>query len=91
MRSYLPLDLYSRRKFAEADLALITFPPGNDDLPFDIESLLIIRANKEYLLLTNDPTKETDGSILGDSVDDEEDQSDHTFEMKSESNIATYV
>nr|GEW50713.1 hypothetical protein [Tanacetum cinerariifolium] len=48
------------------ELALITFPPGNDDLPFDIESDL---KEIEYLL-NHDPTKEMD-SILEDSVDKE--------------------
>ncbi|GJW87618.1 hypothetical protein Tco_0162958 [Tanacetum coccineum] len=47
------------------NLALITFPPGNDDLPFDIESDL---REIEYLL-NHDPTKEMD-SILEDSVDE---------------------
>ncbi|GJU59208.1 reverse transcriptase domain-containing protein [Tanacetum coccineum] len=47
------------------ELALITFPPGNDDLPFDIESDL---REIEYLL-NHDPTKEMD-SILKDSVDE---------------------
>nr|GEX14734.1 reverse transcriptase domain-containing protein [Tanacetum cinerariifolium] len=46
-------------------LALITFPPGNDDLLFDIESDL---KETEYLL-NHDPTKEMD-SILEDSVDE---------------------
>nr|GEV09850.1 hypothetical protein [Tanacetum cinerariifolium] len=46
------------------ELAFITFPPGNDDLPFDIESDII---EIEYLL-NHDPTKEMD-SILEDSVD----------------------
>ncbi|GJY46317.1 reverse transcriptase domain-containing protein [Tanacetum coccineum] len=40
-------------EFAD-ELALITFPPGNDDLPFDIESDL---REIEYLL-NHDPTKE---------------------------------
>ncbi|GJY71159.1 reverse transcriptase domain-containing protein, partial [Tanacetum coccineum] len=48
------------------ELALITFPPGNDDLPFDIESDL---REIEYLL-NNDPTKEMD-SILEDLVDED--------------------
>nr|GEU49315.1 reverse transcriptase domain-containing protein [Tanacetum cinerariifolium] len=48
------------------ELALITFPPGNDDLPFDIESNL---REIEYLL-NYDPTKEMD-SILEDSVDED--------------------
>nr|GEW97169.1 hypothetical protein [Tanacetum cinerariifolium] len=47
-------------------LALITFPPRNDDLPFDIESDL---KEIEYLL-NHDPTKEMD-SILEDSVDED--------------------
>nr|GEV17470.1 hypothetical protein [Tanacetum cinerariifolium] len=47
------------------ELTLITFPPGNDDLPFDIESDL---REIEYLL-NHDPTKEMD-SILEDSVDE---------------------
>ncbi|GJT24746.1 hypothetical protein Tco_0894683, partial [Tanacetum coccineum] len=51
-------------EFAD-ELALITFPPGNDDLPFDIESDL---REIEYLLNQN-PTKEMD-SILEDSVDE---------------------
>nr|GEU91639.1 reverse transcriptase domain-containing protein [Tanacetum cinerariifolium] len=45
------------------ELALITFPPGNDDLPFDIESDL---REIEYLL-NHDPTKEMD-SILEDNL-----------------------
>nr|GEY97356.1 reverse transcriptase domain-containing protein [Tanacetum cinerariifolium] len=48
------------------ELALITFPLGNDDLPFDIES---DHREIEYLL-NHDPTKETD-SILEDSVDED--------------------
>ncbi|GJX72129.1 hypothetical protein Tco_0309300 [Tanacetum coccineum] len=50
-------------EFAD-ELALITFSPGNDDLPFDIESDL---REIEYLL-NHDPTKEID-SILEDLVD----------------------
>nr|GEX17410.1 hypothetical protein [Tanacetum cinerariifolium] len=46
------------------ELALITFPPGNDDLPFDIESGL---REIEHLI-NHDPTKEMD-SILEDSID----------------------
>ncbi|GKA50181.1 reverse transcriptase domain-containing protein [Tanacetum coccineum] len=49
-------------EFAD-ELALITFPPGNDDLPFDIESDL---REIEYLL-NHDPTKEM-YSILEDSM-----------------------
>ncbi|GJX38005.1 reverse transcriptase domain-containing protein [Tanacetum coccineum] len=47
------------------ELAHITFPPGNDDLPFDAESDL---REIEYLL-NHDPIKEMD-SILEDSVDE---------------------
>nr|GEW81579.1 reverse transcriptase domain-containing protein [Tanacetum cinerariifolium] len=48
------------------ELALITFPPGNDDLPFDIYSDL---KEREYLL-NHDPIKDMD-SILKDSVDED--------------------
>nr|GEY93352.1 reverse transcriptase domain-containing protein [Tanacetum cinerariifolium] len=48
------------------ELTLITFPPGNDDLPFDIESEL---KEIEYLL-KHDPTKEMN-SILEDSVNED--------------------
>ncbi|GJS57602.1 hypothetical protein Tco_0652386 [Tanacetum coccineum] len=51
-------------EFAD-ELALITFPPRNDDLPFDIESDL---REMEYLR-NHDPTKEMD-SILKDLVDE---------------------
>nr|GEU75205.1 reverse transcriptase domain-containing protein [Tanacetum cinerariifolium] len=51
-------------EFAD-ELALITFPPGNDDLPFDIES---DHREIEYLL-NHDPTKEMD-YILEDSIDE---------------------
>nr|GEY28092.1 hypothetical protein [Tanacetum cinerariifolium] len=47
------------------ELALITFPPGNNDLPFDIKSDL---REIEYFL-NHDPTKEM-GSILEGSVDE---------------------
>nr|GEW39602.1 reverse transcriptase domain-containing protein [Tanacetum cinerariifolium] len=47
------------------ELTLITFPPGNDDLSFDIEFDL---REIEYLL-NHDPTKEMD-SILEDSIDE---------------------
>nr|GFA15891.1 hypothetical protein [Tanacetum cinerariifolium] len=46
------------------ELALITFPLGNNDLPFDIESDL---KEIEYLL-HHDPIKDID-SILKDSID----------------------
>nr|GEZ70596.1 hypothetical protein [Tanacetum cinerariifolium] len=51
------------KDFAD-ELALITFPPRNDDLPFDIESNL---KEIEYLL-NHDPIKEMN-SILEDSID----------------------
>nr|GEZ42152.1 reverse transcriptase domain-containing protein [Tanacetum cinerariifolium] len=50
-------------EFAD-ELTPITFPPGNDDFSFDIESDL---RETEYLL-NHDPTKEMD-SIIEDSVD----------------------
>ncbi|GJZ48566.1 reverse transcriptase domain-containing protein [Tanacetum coccineum] len=55
---------YFLEEFAD-ELAHITFPPGNDDLPFDVESDL---RDIEYLL-NHDPIKEMD-SILEDSVDE---------------------
>nr|GEU77049.1 hypothetical protein [Tanacetum cinerariifolium] len=45
------------------ELALITFPPRNDDLPFDIESNL----KKIEYLLHHDPIKDID-CILKDSI-----------------------
>nr|GEX04449.1 hypothetical protein [Tanacetum cinerariifolium] len=51
-------------EFAD-ELALITFPLRNDDLPFDIESDL---KEVEYML-NHDPIKDMD-SILEDSVDE---------------------
>ncbi|GKB70310.1 hypothetical protein Tco_0931722, partial [Tanacetum coccineum] len=54
---------YFLEEFAD-ELAHITFPSGNDDLPFDAESDL---REIEYLL-NHDPIKEMD-SILEDSVD----------------------
>nr|GFA62300.1 hypothetical protein [Tanacetum cinerariifolium] len=55
---------YLLEEFAD-ELALITFPPGNNDLPFDIESDL---KEIEYLL-HHDPIKDMD-SILEDSIDE---------------------
>ncbi|GJV00218.1 reverse transcriptase domain-containing protein [Tanacetum coccineum] len=55
---------YFLEEFAD-ELAHITFPPGNDDLPFDVESDLL---ELEYLL-NHDPIKDMD-SILEDSVDE---------------------
>nr|GFA06731.1 hypothetical protein [Tanacetum cinerariifolium] len=54
-------------EFAD-EFALITFPLGNDDFPFDIESDL---REIEYLL-NHDPTKEID-SILEDNLADPND------------------
>nr|GFB78217.1 hypothetical protein [Tanacetum cinerariifolium] len=45
------------------ELALITFPPGNDDLPFDIKFDL----KKIEYLLNHDPISDMD-SILKDSI-----------------------
>ncbi|GJZ96694.1 reverse transcriptase domain-containing protein [Tanacetum coccineum] len=70
-------------EFAD-ELALITFPPGNDDLPFDIESDL---REIEYLH-NHDPTKKMD-SILEDSVDegnladDLDDYDDELFDLET--------
>ncbi|GJW06033.1 reverse transcriptase domain-containing protein [Tanacetum coccineum] len=55
---------YFVEEFAD-ELAHITFPPRNDDLPFDTESDL---REIEYLL-NHDPIKEMD-SILEDSIDE---------------------
>ncbi|GJR85702.1 reverse transcriptase domain-containing protein [Tanacetum coccineum] len=55
---------YFLEEFAN-ELALITFPPRNDDLPFDAKSDL---RELEYLL-NHDPINEMD-SILEDSVDE---------------------
>nr|GEU63107.1 hypothetical protein [Tanacetum cinerariifolium] len=58
-------------------LALITFPPGNDDLSFDIEYDL---REIEYFL-NHDPIKEMD-SILDDSVNEDNlvDPNDNLFD-----------
>nr|GEU97184.1 hypothetical protein [Tanacetum cinerariifolium] len=56
---------YLLEEFAD-EIALITFPPGNDDLPFDIESDY---KEIEYLL-NNDLIKDMD-SILENSVDED--------------------
>ncbi|GKE09745.1 reverse transcriptase domain-containing protein [Tanacetum coccineum] len=56
--------VYFLEEFAD-ELAHTTFPPGNDDLPFDAESDLL---ELEYLL-NHDPIKDID-SILEDSVDE---------------------
>nr|GEX50237.1 hypothetical protein [Tanacetum cinerariifolium] len=73
------------------ELALITFPPGNDDLLFDIESDL---REIEYLL-NYDPTKEMD-SILEDSIDEcnledpNNDLVDTIFEMFTDEHTLDY-
>nr|GEZ44298.1 reverse transcriptase domain-containing protein [Tanacetum cinerariifolium] len=56
---------YLLDEFAD-ELALITFPPGNDDLPFDIES----NPREIEYFLNHDPTKEMN-SILEDLVDED--------------------
>nr|GFB24922.1 hypothetical protein [Tanacetum cinerariifolium] len=61
--SYSPNHLL--KEFTD-ELTLITFPPENNDLPFDIESDL---KEIEYLL-NHDPIKEVD-YILEDSVDED--------------------
>nr|GEU93667.1 reverse transcriptase domain-containing protein [Tanacetum cinerariifolium] len=68
------------KEFAD-ELALITFPLGNDDLPFDIESDL---KEIEYLL-NHDPIKDMD-SILKDSIDESNlaDLNDNLVDTKSE-------
>ncbi|GJV34939.1 reverse transcriptase domain-containing protein [Tanacetum coccineum] len=71
--SFSPHLLPSKKEFAN-ELALITFPPGNDDLPFDVESDL---REIEYLL-NHDPIKEMDFTLedlvdensLDDNLDD---------------------
>ncbi|GJX58666.1 reverse transcriptase domain-containing protein, partial [Tanacetum coccineum] len=55
---------YFLEEFAD-ELAHITFPPGNDDIPFDAESDLL----ELVYLLNHDPIKDMD-SILKDSVDE---------------------
>nr|GFB51791.1 hypothetical protein [Tanacetum cinerariifolium] len=67
-------------EFAD-EFALITFPPGNDDLPFDIESDL---KEIEYLL-NHDPIKDMD-SILKDLVDEDnlEEANDNLVDTMSE-------
>ncbi|GJZ55542.1 reverse transcriptase domain-containing protein [Tanacetum coccineum] len=54
---------YFLKEFAD-ELAYITFPPGNDNLPFDAESDL----REIKYLLNHDPINEVD-STLEDSVD----------------------
>ncbi|GKD26402.1 hypothetical protein Tco_1232616, partial [Tanacetum coccineum] len=70
------------------ELAHITFPPGNDDLPFNAESDL---REIEYLL-NHDPIKELD-SILKDSVDEnslDDNLVDTIFEMFNDEHALDY-
>ncbi|GJT22769.1 reverse transcriptase domain-containing protein [Tanacetum coccineum] len=70
---------YFLEEFAD-ELAHITFPPGNDDLPFDAESDLL---ELEYLL-NHDPIKDMD-SISQDSVGYVNDDTyDDPFDFKEE-------
>ncbi|GJS97834.1 reverse transcriptase domain-containing protein [Tanacetum coccineum] len=77
---------YFLEDFAD-ELAHITFPPGNDDLPFDAESDL---PEIEYLL-NHVPIKEMD-SILEDSVnensleDNLDDYDDNLFDLETINN-----
>nr|GEX08788.1 reverse transcriptase domain-containing protein [Tanacetum cinerariifolium] len=67
-------------EFAD-ELALITFPLGNDDLPFDIESDL---KEIEYLL-NHDSIKDID-SILEDSIDRIESDTEYVYDDLFDSN-----
>ncbi|GKD56558.1 hypothetical protein Tco_1289945, partial [Tanacetum coccineum] len=78
---------YFLEEFAD-ELAHITFPSGNDDLPFDAESDLL---ELEYLL-NHDPIKDMD-SILKDSVDEnslDENLDDTIFEMFTDEHALDY-
>ncbi|GJS13997.1 hypothetical protein Tco_0408469 [Tanacetum coccineum] len=78
---------YSLEEFAD-ELALITFPPRNDDLPVDIEFDL---RELEYLL-THNPIEEMD-SILEDSVDEnfpDDNLVDTIFEMFTDEHTLDY-
>ncbi|GKE68970.1 hypothetical protein Tco_1527042, partial [Tanacetum coccineum] len=74
---------YYLEEFAD-ELAHITFPPGNEDLPFDAESDL---RDIKYLL-NHDPIKKID-SILEDSVD-ENSLDDAIFEMFTDEHALDY-
>nr|GEX07933.1 reverse transcriptase domain-containing protein [Tanacetum cinerariifolium] len=65
LADFVIVDYESDPQEFDDELTLITFPPRNDDLLFDIESDL---KEIEYLL-NHDPTKEMD-SILEDSLDE---------------------
>ncbi|GJZ48563.1 reverse transcriptase domain-containing protein [Tanacetum coccineum] len=70
------------------ELSHITFPPGNDDLPFDAKSDL---RELEYLF-NHDPIKEMD-SILKDSVDEnslDDNLVDTIFEMFTDEHTLDY-
>ncbi|GJT32072.1 hypothetical protein Tco_0922491 [Tanacetum coccineum] len=74
-------------EFAD-ELSYITFPPGNDDLPFDAESNI---RDIEYLL-NHDPIKDMD-SILEDSIDENylDDNLDNTIsEMFTDEHALDY-
>ncbi|GJT48919.1 reverse transcriptase domain-containing protein [Tanacetum coccineum] len=78
---------YFFKEFAD-ELVHITFPPRNEDLPFDAESNL---RELEYLL-NHDPIKEMD-SILEDSVDEnfpDDNLVDTIFEMFTDEHALDY-
>ncbi|GJV12028.1 hypothetical protein Tco_1353569 [Tanacetum coccineum] len=78
---------YFLEEFAD-ELAHITFPPGNDDLPFNAEFDLL---ELEYLL-NHDPIKDMD-SILEDSVDKnslDNNLDDTIFEMFTDEHALDY-
>ncbi|GKC82872.1 hypothetical protein Tco_1138589, partial [Tanacetum coccineum] len=78
---------YFLKEFAD-ELAHITFPPGNDDLPFDAESDL----REIVYLLNHNPIKEID-SILEDSVDKnsfDDNLVDTIFEMFTDEHALDY-
>ncbi|GJY81915.1 reverse transcriptase domain-containing protein [Tanacetum coccineum] len=78
---------YFLEEFAD-ELAHITFPPGNNDIPFDAESDLL---ELEYLL-NHDPIKDME-SILEDSVDEnslDDNLDDTIFEMFTDEHALDY-
>ncbi|GJV25072.1 reverse transcriptase domain-containing protein [Tanacetum coccineum] len=78
---------YFLEEFAD-ELALITFPPGNDDRPFDAKFDL---RELEYFL-NHDPIKEMD-SILKDSIDEnslDENLDDTISEMFTDEHALDY-
>ncbi|GKD88837.1 hypothetical protein Tco_1364344 [Tanacetum coccineum] len=78
---------YFLKEFTD-ELAHITFPPGNDDLPFDAGSDLRVI---EYFL-NHDPIKEMD-SILEDSVDEnslDDNLVDTIYEMFTDEHALDY-